>query len=126
MQSGNKILETPHRDIPAGQAQGVGRGIFESTNKAVVADFFAADAPAAFSNVIWSSGGASAMGYFLFQNISGRTQAEVVVASGFVGIVCFMIAHVIHQRSKEIEELDSESDDEAKLEAGEMDASEQP
>lgn len=26
MQSGTKILETPHRDIPAGQAQGVGRG----------------------------------------------------------------------------------------------------
>merc|ERR1712072_867860 len=44
-------------------AQGVGRGIFESTNKAVVADFFSTDAPAAFSNVIWSSGGASAVGY---------------------------------------------------------------
>jgi hypothetical protein len=49
--------------------QGVGRGIFESTNKAVVADFFGDRAPAAFANVIWSSGGASAVGYFWFTSM---------------------------------------------------------
>jgi hypothetical protein len=54
--------------------QGVGRGIFESTNKAVIADFFGDNAPAAFANVIWSSGGASAVGYFWFTSMVGDSK----------------------------------------------------
>ena len=91
-------------------AQGVGRGIFESTNKAVVADFFSSNAPAAFSNVIWSSGGASAVGYFLFKNISGKTQAVIVAVTGIAGIVCYFIAHLQHDGHKREEEDDSEEE----------------
>jgi hypothetical protein len=35
---------------------GVGRGVYESTNKAVIAGFFPDDAPAAFANIIWTNG----------------------------------------------------------------------
>eukprot|EP00298_Acanthocystis_sp_HF-20_P010486 c18881_g1_i1.p1 GENE.c18881_g1_i1~~c18881_g1_i1.p1 ORF type:complete len:458 (+),score=177.54 c18881_g1_i1:84-1376(+) len=58
---------------------GAGRGIFESTNKAVIADFFPTKAPAAFANVIVSSGGASSIGFFLFPNVSRDVQLVVCI-----------------------------------------------
>lgn len=77
---------------------GVGRGVFESTNKAVIADFFTKEETmAAFANVIWSSGGSSALGFFLFPNLAATTQVWITLITGFTGIVCFFIALAINR-----------------------------
>lgn len=46
---------------------GIGRGVWESTNKAVILDFFPDNPAAAFANVIVSSGLASTIGFFMYQ-----------------------------------------------------------
>merc|ERR1719160_447723 len=46
---------------------GIGRGVWESTNKAVILDFFPDKPMAAFANVIVSSGLASTIGFFMYQ-----------------------------------------------------------
>ena len=50
--------------------QGVGRAAFESTVKAIFADFFAYNAIGAFSNLILQNGIASAIGYVLTYQLS--------------------------------------------------------
>lgn len=82
-------------------AQGVGRGVFESTNKACVADFFSAkDTPAAFANIVWSSGGSAAIGFFLFPHISLHLQSLVTCICALLGIVCYFAALGVHMRSE--------------------------
>eukprot|EP00472_Partenskyella_glossopodia_P002265 CAMPEP_0197529300 /NCGR_PEP_ID=MMETSP1318-20131121/27950_1 /TAXON_ID=552666 /ORGANISM="Partenskyella glossopodia, Strain RCC365" /LENGTH=483 /DNA_ID=CAMNT_0043084721 /DNA_START=78 /DNA_END=1532 /DNA_ORIENTATION=+ len=49
---------------------GNGRAVFESTNKAMVADFFPLNKSAAFANVIITSGGASGAAFFIFPTIT--------------------------------------------------------
>merc|ERR1711998_396723 len=44
---------------------GLGRATFESTNKAVFADFFPNDADGAFANIILQSGAASTIAFFV-------------------------------------------------------------
>lgn len=101
---------------------GVGRGIFESTNKAVIADFFGDHAPAAFANVIWSSGGASALGFFMFPLLSGdatckgtkfeiaqsgslsnlcdfKAQVGICIGMALLGILCYFLALKLHKKS---------------------------
>lgn len=95
-------------------SQGVGRGVFESTNKAVIADFFPSDAPAAFANVIWSSGGSSAVGYFIFgdqiKSLEGDSQAIIVSGFAFAGLFCYIVAASIHNK-KPSENVDFSADD---------------
>ena len=55
----------------------LGRATFESTTKAVVADFFPLDAEAAFANVVVQSGGATAVAFFVFPYLSGASMAYV-------------------------------------------------
>lgn len=86
-------------------AQGVGRGVFESTNKAVIADFFAADAPAAFANVIWSSGGSTCLGYVLFPYLPAKVQAGITTGMALLGLVCYMLAASIHNRRGHLQQL---------------------
>merc|ERR1711871_352882 len=50
---------------------GNGRAVFEGTNKATVADFFPDKQPAAFANVIITSGGASSIAFFVFPFMTG-------------------------------------------------------
>merc|ERR1711998_613977 len=55
--------------------QGLGRGVWESTNKAVVADYFSYDNLGAFSNLIVANGGASAIVFFV--NAYGGTSPTI-------------------------------------------------
>jgi hypothetical protein len=87
--------------------------VYSSTNKAVLADFFGDKAPAAFGNLIWSSGGASTAGYFIFPKLAGSSdcvgsrpialadgvpqckvdvQATLCVVVTVVGIITFIVA----------------------------------
>eukprot|EP00658_Telonema_sp_P-2_P009584 TRINITY_DN13575_c0_g1_i5.p1 TRINITY_DN13575_c0_g1~~TRINITY_DN13575_c0_g1_i5.p1 ORF type:complete len:401 (-),score=102.85 TRINITY_DN13575_c0_g1_i5:460-1662(-) len=45
--------------------QGVGRGVWEATNKAIFADYFAYDTVGGFSNMIIQNGGASTVCFFI-------------------------------------------------------------
>merc|ERR1719331_2281549 len=45
--------------------QGIGRGIWEGTNKAIFAEYFAYDTDGAFSNLIVQNGGASTICFFV-------------------------------------------------------------
>merc|ERR1712166_85377 len=45
--------------------QGVGRGVWEATNKAIFAEYFAYDTVGAFSNLIIQNGGGSAICFFI-------------------------------------------------------------
>lgn len=86
---------------------GIGRGVFESTNKAVIADFFKGpEAPAAFANGIWTGGGSSALAYFLFPSLDVNTQIYLVVITAGTGIVCYFLAAAINAsgRFKPVEE----------------------
>jgi len=52
--------------------QGVGRGVWEATNKAIFAEYFAYDTVGAFSNLIIQNGGASTVCFFI--NAYGNVQ----------------------------------------------------
>eukprot|EP00937_MAST-01D_sp_MAST-1D-sp2_P002683 g2683.t1 len=73
---------------------GVGRGVFESTNKALFADLFTrgTDVEAAFANVIVFSGGASAIAFFVFPRISPSAMAGVCVVFILLGALGVMQA----------------------------------
>ena len=75
-------------------AQGVGRGVWESTNKSVCADMFARDPQAAFANVVWASAGASAFGYFVFGKgeMSKYMIGVICMAVNSAGLVGYFIA----------------------------------
>ena len=66
---------------------GVGRGVWESTNKAVILDFFPNDAMAAFANVIVSSGLASTIGFFMYE-FDKDLQDNPVVVTTITVVLC--------------------------------------
>lgn len=92
------------RLVVAYVAMGIGRGIFESTNKAVIADFFSTRAPAAFANVIWSSGGSAAIGYLGLKLLPGKVFAFIVTASSGLALVAYLFASRLPARNEIPEE----------------------
>lgn len=70
--------------------QGTARGIWENTNKAVVAEYFpVSERKAAFSMVYFSSGLAGAFGYLMFKFLSRSELAWLNIASSCLAIVCY-------------------------------------
>jgi len=86
---------------------GVGRGIWESTMKAVFADYFG-DLPqpaAAFASIPFQNGFAGAAGFIIFGNIKSDAAARdvgkyFVAAIGIAGIICYLIADQINRANK--------------------------
>ena len=70
--------------VPLLAIYGMGRGTWENTNKAVVADVYT-DTPelstAAFAAISFSNGLAGAIGYFTFAEASRLTMAGLVMVS---------------------------------------------
>merc|ERR1712118_176791 len=62
--------------------QGLGRAVYESTNKAVFADFFPENAPGAFADCIMQSSVSMAICFFLSQTLSGDALATLILVSG--------------------------------------------
>ena len=78
---------------------GIGRGTWENTNKAVIADFFSTNPStntAAFAGISFTSGLAGAVGYFLFPNISRNAIAIIVSAFGVFATISYYFAHHAH------------------------------
>jgi MFS family permease len=82
---------------------GMGRGTWENTNKAVIADFFT-DTPelstAAFAAVSFSNGLAGAIGYFSFGEMNRLEMAGLVLVTSIIAIICYLIASSIHEANK--------------------------
>ena len=77
---------------------GCGRGVWESTMKAVFADFFGGDpatSAAAFANIPLQNGFSGAIGFIIFPQIeSPRTLGMWLVASiGVCGVVTYWVAN---------------------------------
>ena len=82
--------------------QGVGRACYEGVNKALYADLFAADAPAAFSNIVLANGVASAAAYFIFPEVSHEGQAAAALAVSALAILTFSVAAASHARGSRV------------------------
>jgi len=84
---------------------GLGRGVWESTNKAVIIDFFPNDPKAAFANVIVSSGSASTIGFFLYQfhkDLKNDPLPITILTTVLcaIGLVTFPIAASLNRSQK--------------------------
>eukprot|EP00039_Didymoeca_costata_P015874 m.275822 g.275822 ORF g.275822 m.275822 type:complete len:488 (+) comp16295_c0_seq6:119-1582(+) len=87
--------------IPVYIMFGVGRGVWESTTKAVFADFFpGALATAGFANIALQNGLSGALGYFIFPFFSYHIKAYFVIGFAGLGILTYLLAQGIHTRSK--------------------------
>lgn len=80
---------------------GVARGVWENTNKAVVADFFplSHERDVAFAAIYFASGLAGALGFCLVQLLSRDVIALINVVVAAVAAVCYLIAQRLHDVS---------------------------
>jgi len=81
--------------VPMYLAFGIGRGVWESTTKAVFADFFSGpNAGAGFAHIVIQNGAAGAIGAKLFsnENISQEWKAGILLFFAGTGIVFYLIA----------------------------------
>lgn len=82
---------------------GCGRGIWESTMKAVFADFFGgnpATSGAAFANIPLQNGLSGAAGYILFTQVTDPREVGkwLVIVIGVIGIITYIFANQIDKR----------------------------
>ena len=92
----NDVIGTWPLIIPYLIIYGIGRGTWENTNKAVIADFFSSNPStntAAFAGISFTSGLAGAIGYFLFPNISRNAIATIVTTCGGAAIFSYFLAN---------------------------------
>ncbi len=83
---------------------GMGRGSWENTNKAVIADLYT-DTPeqstSAFANVNFSGGISGAFAYLVFGLCSRTVMATIVVVIAVLAIAGYMQAMTLHNRIRE-------------------------
>jgi MFS family permease len=86
---------------------GIGRGIWENTNKAIIAEYFSSSSTeerdVSFASIYFASGFSGAMGFLFFQFISVRNIAILNTIVSFLGMVGFLLAQNIHEREKKSE-----------------------
>ena len=88
--------------------QGVGRACYEGTNKALYADFFRAEAEAAFANIVLAVGTASAIAYFTFPEMSRPARAATALVSACLATITYIGAEVVQRRQRQREARDDE------------------
>jgi hypothetical protein len=80
---------------------GAGRSVWESTVKAIFADFFSTeDSPAAFANIILQYGIASVFAFFAFPDFDATTKELLLLFTAALGFLSYFTAHVLHTREK--------------------------
>lgn len=87
---GNDVIATWGVIIPFVVLYGVGRGVWENTNKAAVADIFISsheDRDKAYAGIYFFSGLGGAIGYFVFKYISRFTMGLLTVVVSIMGLV---------------------------------------
>jgi MFS family permease len=78
-------------------AQGLGRGVYESTNKVVFADFFPGNAPGAFANVMLQGSFAFALCFFFSAALekSVHILAGIVIVFALLTYPCYRCAQAL-------------------------------
>ena len=84
--------------------QGVGRACYEGVNKALYADLFPEDAPAAFSNIVLANGLASAFAYFAMPSMNLVSSSSLVLSSGALSLLCYFFLLAKCKRTQKEEE----------------------
>ena len=81
---------------------GVGRGTWENTNKAVVAELYTEEPQhiaSAFAVVSFANGFTGAIAYFVFPNLESVVLADTVVVFGVLAVACYYLSLTIdHKR----------------------------
>jgi hypothetical protein len=97
--------------LPLYIAQGVGRGNFESTNKAVFADFFpGSKAEPAFANFVIWTGLSMSIGYLAIPHVHLAALSVLCAVTAVGGGTCYMIAHRMHQTDTAVQKSDTRED----------------
>uniref|UniRef100_A0A7S0ST91 Major facilitator superfamily (MFS) profile domain-containing protein n=1 Tax=Chromulina nebulosa TaxID=96789 RepID=A0A7S0ST91_9STRA len=105
----NAELGTWFAILPLLILYGIGRGIWENTNKAVIADFYSDQiekSTSAFAATSFFTGYASAMGYFAFPYIPRLGMAGLVVVSGIISLFCYRFAFSLYSIQKQSQTTD--------------------
>jgi hypothetical protein len=82
---------------------GIGRGTWENTNKAVIADLFKGHpelSTAAFAGVSFSNGIAGAIGYFTFPNMTRNNMATICTIFASLAIVSYWIMCLLQRKRR--------------------------
>ncbi len=90
--------------IPLVVIYGIGRGVWESTNKAAIADFFV-ESPdlvtSAYASTAFFAGYGSAMGFFTFASLDRLQMAGTIIFLSIAGNICYYFsftANIAEQR----------------------------
>mmetsp|Transcript_8037 Transcript_8037/g.13366 ORF Transcript_8037/g.13366 Transcript_8037/m.13366 type:complete len:460 (+) Transcript_8037:69-1448(+) len=93
---------------------GTGRGTWENTNKAVIADLYI-DTPdlstAAFAAVSFSSGVSGAFGYFVFESIERNVIGTLIMMMSLLALICYLSVNFMEKRRKKTDMDESEEFD---------------
>lgn len=92
----NKQLGTWALIVPYLVVYGMGRGTWENTNKAVIADLFMETpqlSTSAFAAIAFFNGFAGAIGYFTFSSMTRDTMAAIVALFSLFSILSYLASH---------------------------------
>jgi hypothetical protein len=78
--------------------QGIGRAVWEGTNRGVFADYFRDRSLPAFSSLIVQNGLSAGFAFFLFPSLPEQTMALCSFSGAIMGIVGFAFAHSLHKQ----------------------------
>lgn len=91
---------------------GVGRGTWENTNKAVIADYFSDSAElstSAFACISFTSGISAAFGFFMWESISVSVIAWVLTITSLLAVLGYYITVHLHEQYRESKIVTSQS-----------------
>lgn len=95
----DESLGTWSNIIPFLIVYGIGRGIWENTNKAVIVDFFTDEKTTpAFAAASFFSGYGGAMGFFTFTSLQRLQMSGTVMLLSTAGMICYYFAFVSHRQ----------------------------
>lgn len=98
--------------VPVLILYGVGRGIWENTNRAVISDFFN-DEPdkctSAFSATSFFNGYAASMAYFSFPYVTRQGMAYTITISALFSILCYQMGFRLHNFVKSAKSIDKKA-----------------
>lgn len=98
--------------IPLVSVYGLGRGVWETINKAVFVDFFSDDidkCAAAFSAATFANGYAAGMGFLAFSFMRREEMAFLIVITSIAALVSYMYAFKMQDQRKEIERYNAQA-----------------
>lgn len=91
---------------------GIGRGVWESSNKAVITDFFAGsieDTTTAFTVIEFFNGYAGALAYFTFMYLPRKGMASTVVTLSFMGMGFYFRAFLLNDVKRAEAKIDKKA-----------------